>query len=115
MPSGIEKSVIMPENHLTTLLGLCKLYKGGNQNPYKPFDLQGEEWAKEYIKFQVWDAEYSVCQNYYWWLDTWQRNYSEPGLSKNNIEEAVYKLAINCKLKKISDIECDFIKMYYEL
>lgn len=107
----------MSKNTVQELVkGFCKLYKGGDKNPYRPFDLQGEEWAKEYIKFQVWDAEYSVCQNYYWWLDTWQRNYFEPGLSKADTVEEVYKLAVRDKLSKMNQAkEYNWIQMYFDL
>ena len=97
------------------ILKLCKLYQGEPNNPYKPGDLSGDLWAEEYLKFQIWDAEYAVTQNFTWWHDQWKENRFIPGLSKSDTAEEVYKLAIFDKLEKMKRPDIDFMQMYFDL
>lgn len=93
----------------------CKLYKGGDTNPYSFSTLSGAEWAKEYLKFNIWDAEYSVVQKFTWWREMWEEQNDNTGLSKEDKAEEIYKFAILDKLKKMQRPDIDFIKMYFEL
>lgn len=95
--------------------GLCKLYKGGDQNPYHPETVSQDQWKDEYLKSQIWDAEYAVTQNFTWWHDQWKENRFIPGLSKSDTAEEVYKLAIFDKLEKMKRPDIDFMQMYFDL
>lgn len=64
------------------LSSLCKLYRGEKENPYNYSGKTGDEWAMEYLKFQIWDAEMSVSTEYQEWLDQWKRNDYTPGLNE---------------------------------
>ena len=98
------------------LKSLCKLYKGGAHNPYNTDGKTGEEYAKEYLRLQIWDAEYSVVTGYSGWKELWQREHLIPGLSKTETAEEVYKLAVRDKLHKMSiDHSHDWIQMYFDL
>ena len=92
----------------------CKLYKGGDTNPYDP-DTTGEKWAMEYLKFHIWDAEYSVVQGFTGWHEEWKRNNPKSNLSKEEKAEEIYKKAILSKLMKMKRPDIDFIKLYFEL
>ena len=93
------------------ILKLCKLYQGEPNNPYKPGILSGDLWAKEYLKFQIWDAEQSVAHDPMSWADT-----SEPGISTENLAEAAYKNCVLCKLRKMAtDKEYDWMAMFFNL
>ena len=94
----------------------CKLYKGGEyNNPYNP-DTPGDQWAMEYLKFHIWDAEYSVVQGFTGWREDWESKHPGVTLSKADKAEEIYKFAILSKLKKMQDSsDIDFIAMYFEL
>lgn len=93
----------------------CKLYKGGDTNPYKPTEVPKEKWAEEYLKFQIWEAEYSVIQRFTWWREVWEEQTGKTQVSKEEKAEEVYKLAIRDKLKKIERTDIDFMAMYFKL
>lgn len=93
----------------------CKLYKGGDTNPYRPEEASKENWAKEYLKFQIWDAEYSVVQKFTWWRQMWEDSHFIHDLSKEERAEEIYKLAIKDKLRKIEREDIDFMQMYFDL
>lgn len=108
----------MSKNKVQDLVKIhCKLYKGGADNPYSPDGKSGEEYAQEYLRQQVWDAEYSVVSGYAGWLDLWQRKHQVPGLSKADTAEEVYKLAIRDKLQKMAaaDSSREWLQMYFNL
>lgn len=93
------------------ILKLCKLYQGEPNNPYKPGDLSGDLWAEEYLKFQIWDAEFSVVKNPLGWAGT-----PEPGASSEDLAEAAYKSCVLCKLGKMAaNREYDWMVMYFNL
>lgn len=103
-------------NIIELVKSLCKLYKGGETNPYNPDSVQPSEWAKEYLKFHIWSAEQAVVRNFNEWRDIWERRYSPPAMAKADVAEEVYKFAIRTKLGKLSvDDRYDFQKMYFEL
>ena len=104
-------------NIIDMVKSLCKLYKGGDarMNPYHPEKSDDKGWALEYLKFHVWDAEYSVVHNFSWWFDMWKRNSPKELSSKEEIAEEVYKMAILDKLKKIQRDDMDFQSMYFAL
>ena len=102
-------------NILELVKGCCKLYKGGDTNPYRPDEANREEWAKEYLKFHVWDAEYSVVQKFTWWRQMWEERHSMPNLTKEQKAEEIYILAIKDKLKKMEREDIDFQQMYFDL
>lgn len=95
----------------------CKLYTGGtaSDNPYKPDNVSAEKWALEYLKFQIWDAEYAVVKHFDWWYDTFKHNQGMPIDDKAERAEAVYKLAISDKLRKMRREDIDFQAMYFAL
>lgn len=93
----------------------CKLYKGGDTNPYKPTDVSKEKWADEYLKFQIWEAEYSVIHRFTWWREVWEERTANIDIPKEEKAEEIYKLAIQDKLKKMERTDIDFMKMYFEL
>lgn len=108
----------MSKNKVQDLVRIhCKLYQGGADNPFNPEDKKGSEYKQEYLKQQIWDAEYSVVAGYNGWLDLWQRKYLEPGLSKADTAEEVYKLAVRDKLFKMrnADPDTDWLQMYFDL
>lgn len=87
------------------IVKLCKIYRGETENPYQPQNLEGDAWAAEYLKFQIWDAERSVSEHPGFWLDD----------ADGDPEEA-YKAAVLCKLKKMgSDDGYNWIQMYFAL
>lgn len=91
--------------------GFCKLYKGGDQNPYNHSGLSGSEWAMEYLRFQIWDAEYSVISKFTWWSE--QCNTSD--LTDSEKAERIYQLAIQSKLSKMQRPDIDFVALYFRL
>lgn len=93
----------------------CILYKGGDTNPYNYSGLSGDKWAKEYLRFNVWDAEYSVVQKFTWWRKVWEEQNNIQTLTKEEKAEEIYKFAILDKLKKMQRSDIDFVKMYFEL
>lgn len=93
----------------------CKLYKGGDTNPYNFYSLKGEKWAKEYLKFHIWDAEYSVVQKFTWWRELWDDQNPGSNLSKAEKAEEIYKMAILDKLRKMERPDIDFMKLYFDL
>lgn len=95
--------------------GLCKLYKGEDTNPYNPDNVPQSEWAKEYLKFQIWDAEYSVVKGFEWWYDMWKRQRPKQLADNEEKAEEVYKLAIFDKLQKMKREDIDFQAMYFAL
>lgn len=102
-------------NIIEIVKSLCKLYKGGDTNPYSPDTKQGEEWKHEYLKFQIWDAEYSVVQRFTWWKQMWEETYFIANLSKEEKAEEIYKCAIRDKLRKMERPDIDFMQMYFNL
>lgn len=96
----------------TALIGLCKLYRGGTDNPYKPFDAPSDKWANVYLKFHIWDAEFSFVANYAEWLDIWQRNGNKSDVCA---PMGVYRFAVGCKLMKMQRDDIDFVEMYRKL
>lgn len=104
-------------NIIDMVKSLCKLYKGGgaSDNPYKPEEADETNWASEYLKYQIWDAEYSVVHNFSWWFEVWQLNYPKELSDKQDKAEEVYKLAISDKLKKMHRDDIDFQAMYLAL
>ncbi len=93
------------------VLQFCILYKGEPTNPYHPDGLTGDSWAEEYLKFQIWDAEYSFAQDPQGWMDTSVVTTS----SEDQLEEA-YKNCIKCKLFKMSvDRAYNWMEMYFNL
>lgn len=104
------------ETRDNALIGLCRLYDGGETNPYNPDSVKPSEWANEYLKFHIWDAEWAFVSNFNEWRDIWQRNSNSPELNQADVAEEVYKLAIRSKLGKMRvDDKYDFHKMYFEL
>lgn len=89
------------------LMGNCKLYKGEEKNP---FDLDAD-----YFKFQIWNAERSVCENESWWRSLWKEQNKGIRLSVEDQAEELYKLAIYDKLKKMEDPRYDYKAMYFAL
>ena len=102
-------------NIIEMVKSLCKLYKGGDKNPYDPDSVKPSEWANEYLKFQIWDAEYSVVRGFEWWYDTWKHTRPKELADKAEKAEEVYKLAIFDKLQKIKRDDIDFQAMYFAL
>lgn len=103
-------------NIIAMVKSYCKLYKGGDTNPYSPNKVAQSEWANEYLKFHIWEAERAVVHNFNQWRDIWRRRYNAPAISKEETAEEVYKFAIRSKLGKMSvDDTHDFQKMYFEL
>ena len=94
----------------------CVLYKGGDRasNPYKP-DAPGDQWAMEYLKFHIWDAEYLVVHRSAVWREDVEREQPDRSFTKEEMAEEIYKKAIYCKLDKIHREDIDFMKMYFEL
>ena len=108
----------MSKNKVQDLVKMhCKLYKGGANNTYNPEGKTGKEYTKEYLRQQIWDAEYSVVSGYNGWLDLWQRKYMIQKLSKADTAEEVYKLAVRDKLMKMqtADPSKEWLQMYFEL
>lgn len=97
------------------LSSLCKLYRGEKENPYNHSEKTGDEWALEYLKFQIWDAEMSVSTKYQEWLEQWKRSGFVSGLNDEETMEEVYKYAIRIKLQKIDREDIDFQSMYKSL
>ena len=95
--------------------GHCKLYKGGDTNPYDPTKATKKEWASEYLKFHIWDAEYSVIHRFTWWREIWEENGGNKDLPKEEKAEEIYKLAILDKLRKMERPDIDFMAMYFSL
>ena len=95
-----------------TLKELCKLYNGGEINPYTPFSTSTDSWAVEYLKFHVWDAEFAFVANYGEWLNMWQR---KEGKREVNDPKSVYRFVIGCKLMKMRRDDINFEKLYQEL
>lgn len=93
----------------------CRLYKGGDKNPYDPTKATENEWAEEYLKFHIWEAEYSVIQKFTWWRDMWLDSGGNPDLPKEEKAEEIYKLAIRDKLRKMDRPDVDFMAMYFNL
>lgn len=84
----------------------CKLYKGEDRNPFHPVDVCEEQWAKEYLKFHVWDAELSFIENPSSWKEL---------TGSDDIEEA-YKTCVFCKLRKMGAFESiDWMELYKNL
>lgn len=102
-------------NIIDLVKGFCKLYKGGDKNPYDPETAPQSEWANEYLKFQIWGAEYSVVRGFNWWYDTWKATYKREIADKAERAEEVYKLAILDKLRKMQRDDIDFQAMYFAL
>ena len=95
----------------------CKLYKGGDKNPYNA-NPTGDDWTKEYLKFQIWDAECSAVKGYTQWYDSWKSKNPNITLTKEEAAETIYKLAVRTKLRKMQDgwdDDIDFMSMYFEL
>lgn len=99
----------------TYLRSLCKLYRGERENPYNHSGKTGDEWALEYLKFQIWDAEMSVSTKYQEWLEQWKRSGFVSGLNDEETMEEVYKFAIRIKLQKMDREDIDFQSMYKAL
>ena len=95
-----------------TLMELCKLYNGGEINPYTPFSTSTDSWAMEYLKFHVRDAEFAFVANYGEWLNMWQRKENK---SDVNDPKSVYHFVVNCKLGKMQRDDVDFVEMYRKL
>lgn len=93
------------------LSSLCKLYRGEKENPYNHSEKTGDEWALEYLKFQIWDAEMSVSTKYQEWLEQWKRSGFVSGLNDEETMEEVYKFAIRIKLQKMDREDIDFQSM----
>ena len=93
-------------------MGLCKLYNGGEINPYKPFPTSTDSWAIEYLKFHVWDAEFAFVANYWEWLDMWQRKENKRDA---NDPKSVYRFVIGCKLMKMHRDDINFEKLYKDI
>ena len=97
------------------LSSLCKLYRGEKENPYNHSEKTGDEWALEYLKFQIWDAEMSVSTKYQEWLEQWKRSGFVSGLNDEETMEEVYKFAIRIKFQKMDREDIDFQSMYKAL
>ena len=97
------------------LSSLCKLYRGEKENPYNHSGKTGDEWALEYLKFHIWDAEESVVTGYSDWCECWERNNPSNHLSEADKAEEVYKYAIMGKLRKMDREDIDFQGMYKAL
>lgn len=102
-------------NIIDLVKSFCKLYKGGDKNPYNPTDASRDAWALEYLKFQIWDAEYSVVHDFNGWFEIWQRNTPKELANKVEKAEEIYKLAISDKLRKMQRSDIDFQAMYFKL
>lgn len=89
------------------LLTNCKLYKGEDINPF--------DNDTDYFKFQIWDAEYSVCENYDFWISIWEEHNEGIRLSIDEQAEELYKFVIFIKLKKMDDPRYDYVAMYLAL
>lgn len=94
---------------------LCKLYKGGEANPYNPESASRSDWANEYLKFQIWDAEYSVVRGFEWWYDTYIHQTPNRATDPTELGEDIYKFAILDKLRKMEREDIDFQAMYFSL
>ena len=93
----------------------CKLYKGGETNPYSE---TCDTSVSEYLKFHIWDAEYSVVKGFSNLYDSWKSKNPDILLSKEEAAETMYKLSIRTKLRKMQegwDDDIDFMSMYFEL
>lgn len=91
------------------ILKLCRVYHGEADNPFHPYDITGEQWAEQYLRFHIWDAEYSVAQDPQGW-------YSPEDSTAEDPAEIAYKNCIMCKLRKMSwNDDYDWMKMYFEL
>ncbi len=99
----------------TYLRSLCKLYRGERENPYNHSGKTGDEWALEYLKFQIWDAEESVVTGFTGWYEEWKRNTPNSNLSKEDRAEEIYQKAILSKLMKMKRPDIDFLEMYKTL
>ena len=99
----------------TYLRSLCKLYRGERENPYNHSVKTGDEWAVEYLKFQIWDAEESVVTGYSDWCECWERNNPNNRFSEAEKVEEVYKYAIMGKLRKMEREDINFQEMYNTL
>lgn len=97
------------------IITLCRVYKGEDVNPYNYSGLSADKWAKEYLLFNVWDAEYSVVYNFDWWREVWETQNKSLSLTSDEKTEEIYKLAIVDKFRKMQRSDIDFVKMYYEL
>lgn len=95
----------------------CKLYKGGvaSDNPYNPEKTSANKWALEYLKFQIWDAEFAVVNHFDWWYGTFKAHQGLSIEDKAKSAEAVYNLAIFDKLRKMHREDIDFQTMYFAL
>lgn len=102
-------------NIIDMVKGFCKLYKGGATNPYNPDDAAPQDWANEYLKFQIWDAEFSVVKHFDWWYDMWKAVRPKELKDKAEKAEEIYKFAIQDKLKKMERPDIDFSAMYFQL
>lgn len=113
----ITDLTIMAASNIQDLIkDYCKLYKGGDTNPYKPeFNGDLEAYHKEYLRFHVWDAEKSAVQNYYYWLSELGDKMDISKLSKEDRAEEVYNLVVRTKLQKMETDTCNYIEMYFKL
>lgn len=100
---------------LDHIKSLCKLYRGEKENPYNHLEKTGDEWALEYLKFHIWDAEESVVTGFTGWCECWDRNNPNTHLSGADKAEEVYKYAIMSKLRKMDREDIDFQSMYKAL
>ena len=100
---------------LDHIKSLCKLYRGEKENPYNHLEKTGDEWALEYLKFHIWDAEESVVTGFTNWCECWNRNNHNTHLSEADKAEEVYKYAIMSKLRKMDREDIDFQSMYKAL
>lgn len=98
------------------LIKHCKLYKGEATNPYTDIlsSSKGEAWHTAYLKFNIWDAEYSVSNNPQWWIDMWEHTFKIK-MPKENQSEELYKFCISDKLKKLETNNIDYYAMYFQL
>lgn len=94
------------EDFTSEIKHLCKLFERGVNNPYNPDRAAGAMWFVEELKYQLWDAEFSVVNNLPSWVEAAFAN------NQGTTPREVYQYAISTKLQKMEREDFDFAGLY---
>lgn len=109
----MDNQTIPPKT--SELKHFCKLYHGEQNNPYNPNCTTLENWALEYLKYQIWDAEKTFVFDYNEWHNIWSSQNNGCDIDTKNEPLSVYRFVIGCKLGKMHRDDIDFEMMYLNL
>ena len=94
------------------LKGLCKVYRGEEDNPHDVNATNDDERVIQFLRYHLWDVEKSVLERPGYWRFLVIEHHGSLPCDDESIAQKIYDYAVKVKLDKLSDMGFNLRETY---